>query len=61
MSNIDIEIGDDNPAAVAVRFHVAQHSILTHMDFHLGSGLAGVYQAGMRRRACASTEGATEF
>jgi hypothetical protein len=46
MSNIDIEIGDDNPAAVAVRFHAAQHSFLTHMDFHLGSGLAGVYQAG---------------
>src|ERR1035438_6661614 len=43
MSNIDIEIGDDNPAAVAVRFHVAQHSFLTHMDFHLGSGLAGVF------------------
>jgi hypothetical protein len=46
MSNIDIEIGDGNPAAVAVRFHVAQHSFLTHMDFHLGSGLAGIYQAG---------------
>ncbi len=46
VSNIDIEIGDGNPAAVAVRFHVAQHSFLTHMDFHLGSALAGVYQAG---------------
>jgi hypothetical protein len=46
MSNIDFEVGDGNPAAVAVRFHVAQHSFLTHMDFHLGSGLAGVYQAG---------------
>ena len=46
MSNIDFEIGEGNPAAVAVRFHVAQHSFLTHMDFHLGSGLAGVYQAG---------------
>jgi hypothetical protein len=46
MSNIDIEIGGENPAAVAVRFHVAQHSFLAHMDFHLGSGLAGVYQAG---------------
>ena len=46
MSNIDIEIGDGNPAAVGVRFHVAQHSFLTHMDFHLGSALAGVYQAG---------------
>jgi sugar lactone lactonase YvrE len=46
MSNIDFEIGDGNPAAVAVRFHVAQHSFLTNMDFHLGSALAGVYQAG---------------
>jgi hypothetical protein len=46
MSNIDFEIGEGNPAAVAVRFHVAQHSFLAHMDFHLGSGFAGVYQAG---------------
>lgn len=46
MSNIDIEIGEGNPAAVAVRFHVAQHSLLSHMDFHIGSGLAGIYQAG---------------
>jgi len=46
MSNIDFEIGEGNPAAVAVRFHVAQHSFLTHMDFHLGSGLAGIYQVG---------------
>lgn len=46
ISNIDFEIGEGNPAAVAVRFHVAQHSFLTHMDFHIGSGLAGVYQVG---------------
>jgi len=46
MSNIDIEIGAGNAAAIAVRFHVAQHSYLSHMDFHLGSGLAGVYMAG---------------
>lgn len=46
MSNIDFEIGEGNPAAVAVRFHVAQHSFLSHMDFHLGSGLAGIYQVG---------------
>ena len=46
ISNIDFEIGEGNPRAVAVRFHVAQHSFLTHMNFHLGSGLAGVYQAG---------------
>src|SRR3569833_1274567 len=46
VSNIDFEIGAGNPAAVAVRFHVAQHSFLAHIDFHLESGLAGVYQAG---------------
>ena len=46
MSNIDFEIGDGNPAAVAVRFHVAQHAFLTHMDFRIGSGLAALYQVG---------------
>ena len=46
MSNIDFEIGDGNPAAVAIRFHVAQHAYLSHMDFHIGSGLAALYQAG---------------
>ncbi|MEZ5398982.1 MAG: glycosyl hydrolase family 28-related protein [Bryobacteraceae bacterium] len=46
MSNIDIEIGDGNPSAVAVRFHVAQHGYLSHMDFHLGSGLAGIHDVG---------------
>lgn len=46
MSNIDIEIGEGNPAAVGVRFHVAQHSLLAHMDLHIGSGMAGLYQVG---------------
>ena len=46
MSNIDLEIGDGNPGGVGVRFHVAQHAFLTHMDFRIGSGLAGIYQAG---------------
>jgi hypothetical protein len=46
MSNIDFEIGEGNAAAVAVRFHVAQHAFLTHMDFHMGSGLAALYQVG---------------
>jgi len=46
MTNIDIEIGDGNPAAVAVRFHVAQHAFLSHMDFHIGSGLAAMYMVG---------------
>lgn len=46
MSNIDFEIGDDNPAAIAIRFHVAQHSYLSHMNFHIGSGLAGLTEIG---------------
>lgn len=46
MSNIDFEIGDGNPAAIAIRFHVAQHAFLSHMDFHIGSGLAALTQVG---------------
>jgi pectate lyase-like protein/SMP-30/gluconolaconase/LRE-like protein len=46
MSNVDFEIGARNPAAVAIRFHVAQHGYLSHMDFHVGSGLAALTQIG---------------
>jgi hypothetical protein len=46
MANIDFEIGAGNAGAVVARFHVAQHTFLSHMDFNLGSGLAGVYLAG---------------
>ena len=46
MSNIDIEIGPGNPAAVGVRFHVAQHCYLSHMDFRLGSARAGIEDIG---------------
>jgi hypothetical protein len=46
MSNIDFEIGDGNPSAVAIRFHVAQHAYLSHMAFHTGSGLAALTQIG---------------
>ncbi len=46
MSNIDFEIGDGNAAAVGIRFHVAQHAFLSHMDFHIGSALAALYQVG---------------
>ena len=50
MSNIDFEIGDGNPAAVAIRFHVAQHGYLSHMDFHVGSGLAALTEIGNEAR-----------
>lgn len=45
-SNIDIEIRDGNPAAVAVRFHVAQHCYLAHMDFRIGSARAALEDIG---------------
>jgi len=46
IANLDIEIGDANPGAVAVRARYAQHCFLAHMDFHLGSALAGVHEGG---------------
>jgi hypothetical protein len=46
LSNVNFRIGTGNSGAVAVRFRVAQHGYLRHIDFHTGSGLAGVYQAG---------------
>jgi sugar lactone lactonase YvrE len=46
LSNIDFEIGNGNPAAVAIRFHAAQHAYLSHIDFHIGSGLAALTQIG---------------
>lgn len=46
MSNIDFEIGAGNPAAVGIRFHVAQHAFLSHMDFHVGDGLAALTEVG---------------
>src|ERR1700726_3907338 len=46
MSNINIEIQDGNPGAVGIRAHYAQHCFLAHMDFHIGSGLAGIHDGG---------------
>jgi sugar lactone lactonase YvrE len=46
MSNVDFEIGSGNPAAVGIRFHVAQHCYLAHMDFHIGSGQAALKDIG---------------
>jgi sugar lactone lactonase YvrE len=46
MSNVDFELGFGNPAAVAIRFHVAQHSYLSHINFHIRSGLAALKDIG---------------
>ncbi|MCI4591769.1 SMP-30/gluconolactonase/LRE family protein [Sphingobium sp. BYY-5] len=43
LANIDFRIMDGNPAATAIRFHAAQHSFVSHVDFDIGSGLAGLY------------------
>ncbi len=52
ISNIDVEIREGNPAAVAVRFHVAQLSSLEHMDFRIGSGKGAVEAIGNEIEDC---------
>jgi hypothetical protein len=52
ISNINIEIGEGNSEAVAVRFHVAQLSSLSHMDFHIGSAKSGVEAIGNQIEDC---------
>ncbi len=46
MSNVDFEIGEGNPGAVGIRFHIAQHCFLTHMNFRIGSGMAALHDIG---------------
>ena len=46
LSNVDFEIGDGNPAAICVRFHVAQHSFLSHIHFAVGHGRAALEDVG---------------
>ncbi|HOC17893.1 MAG TPA: glycosyl hydrolase family 28-related protein [Vicinamibacterales bacterium] len=46
ISNIDIEIGEANHGAVAVRGTYAQHCFLAHMDIRVGPGIAGVHDTG---------------
>jgi hypothetical protein len=46
LANIDVEIEKGNPGAVVVRSHYAQHCFLAHMDFRLGSALAGIHEGG---------------
>jgi hypothetical protein len=42
ISDVDFRIGEGNPAAVGIRFNVAQHCFITRIDFHIGSGRAGI-------------------
>lgn len=52
ISNIDFTIEAGNPAAVAIRFHVAQHSFLEHIDFNIGKALGAVEEIGNEITDC---------
>ncbi len=39
-------MGDGNPAAICIRFHVAQHSFLSHIHFAVGQGRAALEDVG---------------
>jgi hypothetical protein len=46
ISNLDFKIGDGNPAAIAIRYHVAQHCFLEHMNIDAGQGRAALEDVG---------------
>jgi len=46
MSNINLQIEDGNPVAVALRTHYAQHSFVSHVDINIGNGKAGMFDVG---------------
>jgi hypothetical protein len=46
MNNVDFEMQEGNAAAIAIRFHVAQHGVLTHMDFRVGTARAALEDIG---------------
>jgi hypothetical protein len=46
LANIDFEVGEGNPSAVCIRFHVAQRSYIAHANFKLGSALAALEDIG---------------
>lgn len=46
ISNVDFRIGKGNPMAVALRTHLAQHGIVSHVTVYGGDGFACLYDAG---------------
>ncbi len=55
--NIDFEIGEGNPAAIAVRYHVAQGCMLKNIHFNIGSGLGAVEDMGNLIESCTFSGG----
>lgn len=46
ISNIDFRIEEDNPGAICIRAHFAQHGFISHCHFELGNGLAALFDVG---------------
>lgn len=46
ISNIDFRIESGNPKAIALRTHFAQHCFVSHCNFYIGEGYAGIYDVG---------------
>ncbi|MBR1930002.1 MAG: hypothetical protein IJ833_00805 [Lachnospiraceae bacterium] len=46
ISNIDFRIENNNPGAICIRAHFAQHGFISHCHFELGDGLAGIFDVG---------------
>lgn len=46
LSNINLEIKNGNPHAVALRTHFAQHSFISYVDIRIGQGKAGLFDVG---------------
>jgi len=46
ISNIDFCIEENNPGAICIRAHFAQHGFISHCHFDLGDGLAGLFDVG---------------
>ena len=46
ISNIDFRIEENNPGAICIRAHFAQHGFISHCHFDLGDGLAAIFDVG---------------
>lgn len=46
ISNIDFRIEEGNTKAIALRTHFAQHGFVSHCNFYINEGYAGIYDLG---------------
>ncbi|MBD5523830.1 MAG: gluconolaconase [Lachnospiraceae bacterium] len=58
ISNIDFRIEENNPSAICIRAHFAQHGFVSHCHFDLGDGLAGLFDVGNEMEDLTFTGGA---